>query len=72
VKFSGKVGNRPIPSGGDLDPDPYCDTGKTCLGVPVLLVPGSASCLWTVIRADSLSISQSAVSKHSVSSLAEY
>ena len=34
MKFSGKVGNEPINKrlnfGGD--PDPYRDTGKTCLG----------------------------------------
>ena len=43
MKFSGKVGNGPLNKrinfGGDprdpdtdLDPDPYHDTGKTCLG----------------------------------------
>jgi len=35
-KFSGKVGNRPMNKwlkfGGDPDPDPYRDTGKTCFG----------------------------------------
>ena len=38
MKFSGKVGNGPMNKrlnfGGDpdKDPDPYGDTGKTCLG----------------------------------------
>jgi len=38
MKFSVKVGNRPVNKllnfGGDPDPDsdPYHDTGKTCLG----------------------------------------
>ena len=38
MKFSGKVGNRPVNKwlnfGGDTDPDTclYRDTGKTCLG----------------------------------------
>jgi len=36
MKFSGKVGNRPMNKwlnfGGDPDLDLYHDTGKTCLG----------------------------------------
>ena len=38
MKFSGKVGNEPSLGGdpdhgsGYADPDPYRDTGKTCLG----------------------------------------
>jgi len=57
MKCSGKVGNGPVnkrlnfggdPDQGtdtDLDPDPYHDTGKTCLGGGMRGLSASTPCL---------------------------